>query len=76
MPETPTEEQRRTWMRQWRSAAVELERVRLEELRDLDLGRVAMALEDACLEAVRRNPPGPTSGLLEQQRLLHRSPRP
>ena len=62
-------------MRQWWSAAVELERVRLEELRDLDLGRVAIALEDATLEAVRRHPPGPTSGLIEQQRLLHRPPR-
>ena len=45
---TPTEDQRRTWMAQWRSAAVALEHVRLDELRSADLGRIAAGLEDAC----------------------------
>ena len=74
MPNAPTEEQRRTWMNQWRAAAVALARVRQDELREADLALVAERLEDACLQAVRSAPPGPTSGLVAQQRWLHRLP--
>ena len=59
-------------MAQWRSAAVALERVRLEELRTADLARIAADLDDACLAAMRAHGSVPTSGLIEQQRFLHR----
>ena len=59
-------------MAQWRAAAVALERVRLEELRTADLARIAADLDDACLAAVRAHGSELNSGLIEQQRLLHR----
>lgn len=59
-------------MTQWRSAAVALERIRLLELQAADLARIAADLDDACLASVRALGPGPTSGLIAQQRFLHR----
>ncbi len=59
-------------MAQWRSAAVALERVRLQEIRTADLARIAADLEDACLAAARAQGSEPTSGLIAQQRFLHR----
>jgi hypothetical protein len=71
---TPTDEQRRAWMAQWRSAAVALERVRVQELDTADLSRIAADLDDACLATVRARGPEPYSGLIEQQRILNRRP--
>lgn len=58
-------------MAQWRSAAVALERVRLQELRAADLARIAADLDDACLASARAHGSESTSGLIEQQRFLH-----
>jgi hypothetical protein len=69
---TPTEAQRQGWMAQWRSAAVALERVRLQELCTADLARIAADLDDACLASMRAHGSEPTSGLIEQQLCLHR----
>lgn len=71
---TPTDDQRRAWMAQWRAAAVALERVRLQELSTADLGRIAADLDDACLASARASALEPTSGLIAQQRVLHRRP--
>ncbi len=60
------------WMTQWRNAAHELERVRREELAHTDSRAVAQQIEDACRAAIALNPPQPTSGLILQQRFLHR----
>jgi hypothetical protein len=68
---TPTDAQRQGWMAQWRSAAVALERVRLDELRTADLARIAADLDDACLASMRAHGSEPTSGLIEQQRIFH-----
>ena len=57
-------------MAQWRSAAVALERVRADEFREADLAVVAAQFDELCLQSVRDNPPGPTSGLIEQQRVF------
>ncbi len=62
-------------MKQWRSAAVELERVRLTELSAVDLARVAADLEDACITSALAARDSRTSGLIEQQQWLHRRPR-
>ena len=69
---TPTDAQRRAWMAQWRSAAVALERVRLQELCSADLARIAADLDDACLASARVGELEPTSGLIAQQRVLRR----
>ena len=71
----PTEAQRRAWMAQWRGAAVALERVRLAELSTADLGRIAADLDDVSVTAARTRGLALTSGLIAQQRILHRRPR-
>jgi hypothetical protein len=61
------------WMRAWRSAEVELERVRREALRAID-GRKALALLTVPAD-YRAEPrkPRPSSGLIEQQRWFRRA---
>jgi len=60
-------------MAQWRSAAIALQRARLDEVRGADLGRIARDLEDACMAAAGERAASRTSGLIEQQRALHRA---
>ena len=67
----PTAVQQHAWMLQWRSAAVELERVRLHELAAVDLARVAADLEDSCVVSALAARDSQGSGLIEQQRWLH-----
>ncbi|CAN5560336.1 hypothetical protein BH23ACI1_BH23ACI1_18010 [soil metagenome] len=60
----------RRWVRAWKQAAPELERLRRQELRQLD-AYAAIAL--LCGSANYFEPPRapkPTSGLVEQQRLF------
>ena len=62
----------RRWVDAWKRAAPELERIRREELRQLDAYR---AIAQLCgpwnyHEAPRE--PKPTTGLIEQQRLFRR----
>jgi len=70
---TPEEiEQGRRWVRAWRRAGPELERIRREELRRLD-AHAAIAL--LCGPADYRQPPRapkPTSGLVDQQRYFRK----
>lgn len=66
----------RRWVKTWQEAAPRLERIRRQELRELD-AYAAIAL--LCGPADHRVPPRapkPTSGLVEQQRHFRRSPRP
>jgi len=58
-------------MLQWRKAGVALERVRLQELQVADLARIARDLEDACNASAGERAASLTSGLIEQQRVLH-----
>ena len=60
----------RNWVDSWKETAVILRRVRREELRRLDSTAVhewMLAFEDAFEDALRRFPPRPSSGLIEQQ---------
>ena len=61
------------WMRAWRSAEVELERVRREALRAID-GRKALALLTGPTD-YRAEPrkARPSSGLIEQQRWFRKA---
>jgi hypothetical protein len=63
----------RRWVQAWKQAGPELEQLRRDELRRLDT-RAAIAL--LCGPADYRVPPRapkPTSGLVEQQRWLHKN---
>ena len=60
----------RKWVENWKETGVILRRIRREELRRLDTTAVRewmVAFEDAFEDAIRRFPPGPSSGLIEQQ---------
>ena len=64
--------QGRAWVDRWRTAAPRLEAIRRRELRELD---TVAAIARLCGPAdYHRSPraPKPTSGLIEQQRLLSR----
>lgn len=66
----------RRWVKAWQDAAPELERIRRQELRQLD-PYAAIAL--LCGPADYQHPPRApklTSGLLEQQRLFRKLRRP
>lgn len=72
----PSSAQQHAWMAQWRSAAVALARVGQSELMHVDLWRVAADLEDACVSSARAAAmTSASSGLVEQQRWLHRRAR-
>ena len=65
----------RRWVKAWQDAAPELERIRRQELRQLDANHAIALL---CGPANYREPPRapkPTSGLIEQQRLFRKLAR-
>jgi len=67
------------WLEQWRRAAVELEEVHRRELRALSDGAALAAAENLLsLPAALMASPArrATSGLVEQQAILHRSRTP
>ncbi|MEO8479475.1 MAG: hypothetical protein ABI542_07555 [Gemmatimonadota bacterium] len=72
----PTPAQQSEWLAQWRSAATALLRVRLDELREVDLARVAEDLEEASIVAARQRVQSQSSGLVTQQEILHRAGTP
>ena len=61
------------WVRAWRRAGPELERIRREEIRRADTARSIPAFDGLFEAAVRDFPPHPTSGLVEQQRRFRRA---
>ena len=65
----------RRWVKAWQDAAPQLERIRRQELRQLDAYQAIALL---CGPANYREPPRapkPTSGLIEQQRLFRKLAR-
>jgi len=72
----PTPAQQSAWLAQWRSAATALLRVRLDELSQVDLARVADDLEGASIVAARQRAQSQSSGLVAQQAILHRARTP
>ncbi|MGH9608266.1 MAG: hypothetical protein ACRD34_01200 [Bryobacteraceae bacterium] len=63
------------WVRTWVEAGPELEAIRQREIGKLDNLQVLAALEPAFNHAVRSQPPRPSSGLVEMQRLLKKLKR-
>jgi hypothetical protein len=60
--------QGRKWVETWKLAAVDLERIRRRELRDLDTYHAIGLLCGPADYTVPPHAPKPTSGLVEQQR--------
>jgi hypothetical protein len=62
----------RRWVRAWQRAAPELERLRRQELRQLDTYQAIALLCGPANYFEPPRAPRPTSGLVEQQRLFRR----
>lgn len=62
----------RRWVEAWKRAAPELERIRREELRQLDAYRAIAQLCGSWNYHQPPRAPKPSSGLIEQQRLFRR----
>lgn len=62
----------RQWVARWKKAGPELERIRREEVIHTDVRQAIELLEDAFQSALRHFPPGPSSGLVDQQRWYKR----
>jgi len=65
----------RRWVNAWKDAAPELERLRRQELRQLDPYDAIALLCGPADYRVPPRAPKPTSGLVEQQRVFRRVPR-
>jgi hypothetical protein len=75
MRPSPTYIDGATWVRTWREAGLRLDEIRAEELRHVDVAQFIRSMTGA-FEAARANAElRPVSGLVEQQRVLHRMPR-
>ncbi len=55
------------WVQTWQKAGPVLAELRRREVRRADTTAAILQLEDAFQSALRDHPPGPTSGLVEQQ---------
>jgi hypothetical protein len=66
----------RRWVKAWKEAGPELERLRREELRRLDPGQAIALLCGEADYTVPPRAPKPTSGLVEQQRWFMKAVRP
>jgi len=62
----------RRWVRTWRQAGPELEKIRLREVRDEDNLLSLRMLARAFNQATGTEPPRQSSGLIEMQRYLAR----
>lgn len=63
-------EMNQRWARTWKAAGPELERIRLQEIRDEDNLLSLRLLAPAFELALRTQPPDKSSGLVEMQRYL------
>ena len=63
-------EQLRAWAKTWKKTGKILENIKREEMREVSLPETILALTDACQSALRLNPPQPTSGLIEMQKVF------
>lgn len=68
----PNEHDAAQWIASWRLAAVDLDRIRREEVQQADTAAAVLALAGAFRYAREHLPVRQTSGLVEQQRLFAR----
>lgn len=67
--------QARQWAQTWKRAGPELERIRKDELRQLDVFQAISCLCGPADYTVPPRAPKPTSGLVDQQLLFMKLPR-
>lgn len=67
------DEDMKNWGRIWKRNGPLLEEVWKEDLRKLDTAQALKNLEAAFNLAIKENPPSPTSGLVEMQRIFKRA---
>ncbi|MBM3760975.1 MAG: hypothetical protein FJW36_12095 [Acidobacteria bacterium] len=60
------------WVNTWKQAGLELESIRLEELRSTDTTQSLRMLASLFNQATRTHPPRQDSGLVEMQRVFAR----
>ena len=65
-------EKMRIWVNNWKETGEILEKLRREEIRNLNITEEIMSLSDASEAALKMYPPKLTSGLIEMQRLFMR----
>ncbi|MBI4350808.1 MAG: hypothetical protein HY550_05170 [Elusimicrobia bacterium] len=68
----PKTDAMREWVARWRKTGPELERIRLQELRQVVVGSSIEQLEDSFQSALLNYPARTSSGLIEQQRWFMR----
>lgn len=56
------------WVDAWAAAAPELQKVRDDDIRAADTAGMIECCDSLFRDAVKHHPPGPASGLVEQQR--------
>ena len=71
MDQMPTEDEKK-WIAAWKRAAIALEEIHDEELREIDTQQCLIALAEAFRHALRNYPPSDTSGMVEMQRYFRR----
>jgi hypothetical protein len=71
----PEKDQVRDWIRRWKEVGPILEQLREQSIREADTPSAIKAFDGLFEAAVRDRPPGPFSGLVEQQRLFKRAVR-
>ena len=63
-------EKMRAWVNGWKETAKVMEKLRREEIRNLNISEEILSLTDASESALKMYPPKPTSGLIEMQRFF------
>jgi hypothetical protein len=63
------------WVDAWKRAGPELEKMREEDVRNASAQRAVKAFSGLLDHALKKSPPEPTSGLVEQQRWFMRMAR-
>ena len=68
-----TDEEReklRAWVNGWKETGEVLEKLRREEIRNLNIAETILSLNDASESALLLYPPKPTSGLIQMQKFF------
>ena len=60
------------WVKTWEKASIELERIKYNEIHNVNERKVIVSLDSAFKSAISTIPPKPYSGLIELQKIFSR----